>query len=91
MYLYSFFNFSARWGGGGWSPQSPSRFVPGKDPVPIVQEAGLAPGPSLTGAENLDPQGHSILGLLSRSQSLRKKCKSKVNKGKLAIVKNMTL
>ena len=28
-------------------------FTPGKDPVPIVQEAGLAPGPVWTGAENL--------------------------------------
>ena len=28
---------------------------PGKDPVPIVQEAGWAPGPIWTGAENLAP------------------------------------
>jgi hypothetical protein len=28
---------------------------PGKDPVPIVQEAGWAPEPVWTGAENLDP------------------------------------
>jgi len=28
-------------------------FTPGKDPVPIVQEAGWAPGPVRTGAENL--------------------------------------
>ena len=27
---------------GGWSNKSPDRFTPGKDPVPIVQEAGLA-------------------------------------------------
>ena len=27
--------------------------TPGKDPVPIVQEAGWAPRPVLTGAENL--------------------------------------
>ena len=26
---------------------------PGKDPVPIVQEAGWAPGPVWTGVENL--------------------------------------
>ena len=25
---------------GGWSTQRPSRFTPGKDPVPIVEEAG---------------------------------------------------
>ena len=29
--------------------------TPGKDPVPIVQEAGLASGPAWTGAENLAP------------------------------------
>jgi len=30
-------------------------FTPGKDPVPIVQDAGWAPGPVWTGAENLAP------------------------------------
>jgi hypothetical protein len=25
---------------GGWSEPRPGRFTPGKDPVPIVQEAG---------------------------------------------------
>ena len=32
-------------------------FTPGKDPVPIVQEAGWAPGPVWTGRENLTPIG----------------------------------
>ena len=32
-------------------------FTPGKEPVPIVQEAGWAPGPVWTGAENLAPPG----------------------------------
>jgi len=32
-------------------------FTPGKDPVPIVQGAGWAPGPVCTGAENLVPTG----------------------------------
>ena len=32
-------------------------FTPGKDPVPIVQEAGWAPGQVWTGAENLVPPG----------------------------------
>jgi len=32
-------------GGGGWSKQRPGRFTPEKDPVPIVQEKGWAPGP----------------------------------------------
>jgi hypothetical protein len=31
---------------GGWSAPRPGRFTPGKDPVPIVQEAGWAPGRS---------------------------------------------
>ena len=31
--------------------------TPGKDPVPIVQEAGWASGPVWTGAENLAPPG----------------------------------
>ena len=30
---------------------------PGKDPVPIVQEAGWVQGPFWTGAENLGPTG----------------------------------
>ena len=30
---------------GGWSASRHGRFTPGKDPVPIVREAGWAPGP----------------------------------------------
>jgi len=41
--------------GGGWSASRPAAFTPGKDPLPIVQEAGWGPGPVWTGAENLDP------------------------------------
>jgi len=37
--------------------QAPPLFTPGKDPVPIVQEAGRAPGPVWTGAENLASTG----------------------------------
>jgi hypothetical protein len=40
---------------GGWSAPRPGRFTPGKDPVPIVQEAGWAPGPAWTCAKNLTP------------------------------------
>ena len=36
--------------GGGWSKP---RFIPGKDPVSIVWEAGWASEPAWTGAENL--------------------------------------
>ena len=32
-------------------------YPPGKEPVPTVQEAGWAPGPVWTGAENLAPTG----------------------------------
>ena len=34
---------------------APAAFTPGKDPVPIVQEAGWAPEPVWIGAENLAP------------------------------------
>ena len=47
---------------GGWSTPRPGRFTPGKDPVPIVQEAGWAPRPVRTGAENLATQRDSIPG-----------------------------
>jgi hypothetical protein len=41
---------------GNWCSKSrPGRFTPGKGPVPIVKEAGQAPGPVWTGAENLNP------------------------------------
>ena len=49
--LYSFLNIGVR--SGEWSTPRPGRFTPGKDTVPIVQEAGWAPGPVRTGAENL--------------------------------------
>ena len=43
----------------GWGVSVTPRplFTPGKDPVPIVQEAGWAPGLVWTGAENLSPPG----------------------------------
>jgi hypothetical protein len=43
----------------GWGVSVTPRplFTPGKDPVPIVQEAEWAPGPVWTGAENLAPTG----------------------------------
>jgi hypothetical protein len=42
---------------GGWSAPHPGRFTPGKDPVPIIQEAGWGPGPVWTCAKNLTPPG----------------------------------
>ena len=43
--------------GGGWSTPRPGHFTPGKDPVPMVQEAGWVPGPGWAGAENFGPTG----------------------------------
>ena len=56
--------------GGGWSTPRPGRFTPGKDPVPIVQEAGWAPGPVWTGAENVAHIGIRSQDPPTRSESL---------------------
>ena len=45
--------------GGWWTPR-PVRFTAGKDPLPIVHEAGWAPGPVCTVAENLATHRDSI-------------------------------
>jgi len=45
-------------------------FAPGKDPVPIVQEAGWAPGPVWTGVENLAFTGIRSPDRPAHSQSL---------------------
>jgi hypothetical protein len=45
-------------------------FTPWKDPIPIVQEAGWAPGPVWTGAENLDTSGIRSPDRPARNQSL---------------------
>ena len=54
----------------GWSTPRPGRFTPGKDPVPIVQEAGWASGPVWTGAENLASTGIRSPDRPARSKSL---------------------
>ena len=56
----------------GWGVSVTPRplFTPGKDPVPIVQEAGWAPGPVWTRAENLAPTGIRSPDRPARSQSL---------------------
>ena len=56
-------------GGEGSVPRL-GRFSPGKDPVPVVQEAGWAPGPVWTGAENLAPTGIRSPDRPTRGQSL---------------------
>jgi hypothetical protein len=56
----------------GWGVSVTPRplFTPGKDPVPIVQGTGWAPGPVWTGAESLAPTGIRSPDRPSRSQSL---------------------
>ena len=56
--------------GGGCSTSRPGRFTPGKDPVPIVQEGGLAPGPVWKGAENVASIGIRSPDRPARSESL---------------------
>ena len=42
----------------GWGVVTPRpHFIPGKDPVPILQEAGWAPGPVWTGGKISSPPG----------------------------------
>jgi hypothetical protein len=53
------------------SASRPGRSLPPeKDPVPIVQEDGLAPGPVWTGAENVVPTGIRSPDRPARNQSL---------------------
>ena len=52
--------------GGEWSAARPGRtFPPGKDPVPILQEAGWAPGPVWTGGKSRPHQDFFLLLLVS--------------------------
>jgi hypothetical protein len=68
LWLYSFFNLDATW--GGWSTPSPPALPPEGDPVPIVQEAGLEPEPDWADAENLAPTGIRSPDRPVRSESL---------------------
>jgi len=43
--------------GVGGQRHAPAAFTPGKDPLPILQEAGWIPRPVWIGAENLAPIG----------------------------------
>ena len=49
---------------------APAALYPGKNPVPIVQEDGWAPGPLMTGVENLAPTGIRSPDRPARSQLL---------------------
>jgi hypothetical protein len=66
---------------GEWSAARPGpHYTHGKDPVPIVQEAGWASEPVWTGAENLAPHRDSIPDRPARSQSLyRLSCPAHTN------------
>ena len=55
---------------GEVQPHVPAASAPGKDPVPIVQEAGWAPWSVWTGAEILAPTGIRSPDRPARSQSL---------------------
>ena len=56
--------------GWGLSTMPQPLFAPGKDPVPIVQKAGWAPGPVWTGVENLASTRIRSLDCPACSQSL---------------------
>jgi len=52
--------------GVGGQPHAPAASIPGKDPVPILQEAGWTSGPVWTG-EKSRPHRDSILDRPARS------------------------
>jgi len=54
----------------GGQRKPPGRFTPRKNPVPILYEAGWAPEPVWTGAENLAPTGIRFPNRPARSKSL---------------------
>ena len=54
---------------GEWSTPRPGRLYPGKDPVPIVQEAGWASEPVWIGAGNLASTGIRSPDLPARIES----------------------
>jgi len=65
--LYSFMT-SALDGVGG-QIHALATFIPGKDPIPIVQEDGWSPWPVWTGAENFAPTGIRSPDRPARSES----------------------
>ena len=56
--------------GVGGQRHAPAALPPGKDPEPIVQEAGWAPGSVWTDAENLAPTGIRSPDRPARCESL---------------------
>jgi hypothetical protein len=59
---------------GVWSTPLPGHLIPGKDPVPLVQDARWAPGPFWNGAENLTPTGIRSLDRPVCNESLYRLC-----------------
>jgi len=60
--------FGTKWG-WGCQPHAPAALTPGKDPVPILQEAGWTPGSVWTGGKSR-PHRDSIPDRPTCSQSL---------------------
>ena len=56
--------------GMGGQHHAPASFTPGKDPLPIVQEAGWTSEPVWRSAENLVPTGIGFPDLPAGSESL---------------------
>jgi len=56
--------------GVGGQPHAPAAYTTGKDPVPIVQEAGWAPGPVWTSGKSR-PHRDSMSDRPARSQSIK--------------------
>jgi len=56
--------------GVGGQRHAPAALPPGKDPLPTVQEAGWAPGPVWTGAENFTSTRIRSPDRPARSESL---------------------
>jgi hypothetical protein len=54
----------------GWMVKAQTALFPGKGPIPIVREAGWAPGPVWTSMENFAPTGIRSPDLPVRSESL---------------------
>jgi hypothetical protein len=56
--------------GVGGQRHAPAVYPRERDPLPTLQEAGWAPGPVWTGAENLAPTGIRSPDRPARSESL---------------------
>jgi hypothetical protein len=66
--LYSFFNLGDR--RGGWSVTTRPLYPRERNPVRIIQEAGLTPGPVWMSEENLAPVEIRFPSVAARSESL---------------------